>query len=155
MRTDSGSFLSPATGNAQGQGSALMRLLALRKQGVTPASQDTGGAGYVPPASAPTGNAINPSQIAAAGAQPPSQPVQGPPGMGAQAEVPPTQPNINPGEALDPHSEALQTAMGALSNYIAGHTKALQADHGVPEKEARAKVIASQANAGPSSSPVS
>lgn len=141
--------MSPTTGQPPGTGSALMRLMQLRQQGATPnAVQNPGSTAYVPPAASPTTNAINPSQISAAGQQQPPQPVQGPPGMGSQAATP-----VNPNIAIDPHSEALQTAMGALSNYIAGHAKSLQADHGVQEKEARAKLISSQAQPA-SGSPV-
>lgn len=146
--TNPGSFLSPATGNAPGQGSALMRLLQMRQsQGITPASQNPGGIGYVAPAAPPQGNAINPSQISAAGQQPQPQPVQGPAGMGSQAPVPPVNPNV----AMDPHGEALQTAMAALSNYIGNHGKSLEAQHDVPRKNAEAKLIAAQA---PQAAPV-
>jgi len=142
--TNPGSFMSPSTGQPSGTGSALQRLMALRQQNGGGQLANPQSPGYVAPPSNPTTNAINPSQISAAGAQqqPPAPAPQGPPGMGAQAPVPPNANGVN--MAYDPHDQALQVAMEALGNYVGSHAKAVEAKHDVPRKQAEAKLIAAQ-----------
>ena len=123
MAIDSGSFDSPATGMQPNQGSALMRLFQLRQQGATP---QAGNNVPLPAAPVSEGSPISMSSMDQAQKQDTGQPTQQP-------------------QNFDPHSAALQTAMGALSNYVGSHAKALEADHHVPMKGAQAKVIASQA----------
>lgn len=126
-----GSFMG---GN--GAGSALMRLMQLRQQGVTP--QQT--ANPVTPAQPPTGVGGPPRIMGAppqgdVGGTMPISPQNAPQGMGGTQQVqPPTTPDDN-----------LQIALAALGNYIKAHGEAHMSKNGVNESKARASVISSQA----------
>jgi len=132
MNPNAGSFAGPSAGGAPGQGSALARLMQLRRQGQQQPQGNPGGIGYVPPAAPPQGNAINPSQIAAAGGQ--QQPMQQPQPQG----------NINPQASMNPDDAHLDLALNALGSYVKSHGNALEAKHNVPLKKAQAAAIASQ-----------
>lgn len=136
-----GSFMAPA--GQPGQGSALMRLMALRQQGATPQA----GATPLPAAPVQTGSPINQRQMIDAtsmGQQSPP-PVQMPAGGGSMAGNPPQ----TTFSGQDPN---LQIALGALANFTKAHGEKIMAESGVHDAKARAKILESQAN--PPAAPV-
>jgi hypothetical protein len=122
--------------------------MALRNMGASPNGiQNPGSSDYVAPASSPTTNAINPSQIARAGQQQQSQQPTPQPGQAPQ-------PQIAPQTTFNGEDPNLSIALGALANFAKAHAESHMADHGVHMAKANAKVREAQAPA-PQTAPVS
>ena len=129
-QVNSGSFASPSTGMQSGQGSALMRLMALRNQGASPMQANA--------------NTVNPQAVLPVAPVSSGSPINMQSMNQAQQQPMPQEQTQAPMQTYDPHGEALKIAMSALQNYIGSHGKALEAKHDVPRKTAEAKTISSQ-----------
>lgn len=136
----SGSFMSNASGNQNGQGSALMQLLRLKAMGVNSGvlNQNSQNPQAVLPSNSPaSGNPMPQGGLQQQQpSQPPTQPQQAPQ-MPMQAQPiqapPPSTPDSN-----------LELSLQALGNYIKAHGEAHMAKNGVHSEKARAQMITRQ-----------
>lgn len=134
-----GSFDSASAGGMNGQGSALMRLMALRQQGASP---QAGNNVPLPAAPVQTGSPINMQSMNQAAQQPPMQAAQ------------PQLPQGAPQQTFGGEDPNLSLALGALSNYIKAHAEGHMADKGVHMAKANAKVREASAPQNPPAAPV-